>query len=34
LLNKSGVSTYLRYDSEIRGNFNGQKMSGGVRIEF
>jgi outer membrane autotransporter protein len=34
LLNKAGVSTYFRYDSEMRGNYDSQRMSGGFRYEF
>jgi outer membrane autotransporter protein len=34
LLNKSGVSMYLRYDSEMRPNYDSQRMSGGIRLEF
>jgi len=34
LLNKTGVSIYFRYDGELRGDYDAQRMSGGLRIEF
>jgi len=34
LINKGGMSSYFRYDGEIRGKFDAQRMSGGMRLEF
>ena len=33
-LNKAGVSLHARFDSELRGDYTSQRLSGGLRFEF
>jgi uncharacterized protein with beta-barrel porin domain len=34
LLNKKGVSVNVRYNGEVRGDYESHQLSGGIRIEF